>query len=66
MLLPCRLLLCGEGDCGQKQVAETLRLALEGCPMLTVSLPLLVMEGQGDPVQGMIALLKEFVSRLAS
>lgn len=55
----CRLLLAGEGERGQEAAAGALLRLLEGCPTHVVSLPTLVVAGQGDATAGVVALVHE-------
>ncbi|KAL3131264.1 hypothetical protein ABBQ38_000561 [Trebouxia sp. C0009 RCD-2024] len=63
---PCKLLLCGEEDAGQAQVAGALLKLLQGVQVHTVSLPVLVLGGSGDTSAGLVQLLGEALRRASS
>ncbi len=60
---PCRLLLCGEEDAGQRQVAGALLKLAQEVQVHTVSLPVLVAGGDGDATVGLVQLLQEALHR---
>ena len=60
---PCKLLLCGEEDAGQVQVAGAVLKLLQGVHVHTVSLPVLVLDGSGDTSAGLVQLLGEALRR---
>ena len=60
---PCKLLLCGEEDAGQCQVAGALLKLMQGVYTHTVSWPILVLGGSGDAAAGLVQLLEEALRR---
>ena len=56
---PCRLLICGSGERGQAQLAGALLHPLRDAGVHTLTLPSLIVAGQGDVVQGMVRVLKQ-------
>lgn len=60
---PCKLLLCGEEDAGQAQVAGAVLKLLQGVQVHTVSLPVLVVGGSGDTSAGLVQMLGEALRR---
>lgn len=50
--------MAGEGDLGQARVAGALLWLLEGCPIHTLSLPALIMAGQGDACKGVVTAVQ--------
>ena len=60
---PCKLLLVGEEDAGQAQVAGAVLKLVQGVQVHTVSLPVLVLGGSGDTSAGLVQLLGEALRR---
>ena len=60
---PCKLLLSGEEDAGQVQVAGAVLKLLQGVQVHTISLPVLVLGGSGDTSAGLVQLLGEALRR---
>ena len=58
-LAPCRLLICGGGELGQAQLAGALLHPLRDAGVHTLTLPSLIVAGQGDVVHGMVRALKQ-------
>ena len=56
---PCRLLICGSGEQGQAQLAGALLQALRDAGGCTLTLPSLIVAGQGDVVKGIARALKQ-------
>ena len=56
---PVRVLVCGDGEQGQRSVLMATLHALQGVPTFTVSLPSLIVEGGGDPALGIVRVLTE-------
>ena len=56
---PCRLLICGSGEQGQAPLAGALLHPLRDAGVCTLTLPSLIVAGQGDVVQGMVRALKQ-------
>ena len=62
--VPCKLLLAGEGDRGQQALAGAmLRLLGNQATVAVVSLPHIVVTGNGDAVQGCTSLMQEALRR---
>jgi hypothetical protein len=65
--VPCKLLLCGRGEKGQQAVAGALlRVLGSTATIAVVSLPHIVLAGNGDAAQGCVSLVREAMSRHAS
>eukprot|EP00887_Chlorella_sp_A99_P007781 scaffold20.g7781.t1 len=60
---PCRLLLAGEGEQGQEAAAGAALRLLEGCPTHLLSLPSLLVAGEGDVTAGVVSLATEALRR---
>lgn len=62
----CRILLAGGSATTRQALAGTLSQLLEvgkGCKCATLSLPTLVLEGDGDPAQGLLKALPGILQR---
>ena len=59
----CRLLLAGEGELGQEAAAGALLRLLEGLEVHAISLPALIVAGNGDACQGCVSLIHEALRR---
>ncbi|KAK9815215.1 hypothetical protein WJX72_000093 [[Myrmecia] bisecta] len=61
--LPCKLLIGGKGEVGQAPLAAALLQVVQEAPLHLLSLPVLVVEGEGDAALGCVRLLAEAFRR---